>query len=94
MKENPRTVSILTRSGEVVGEGVAGLFVQQATTKQPLPPESDHSGLHDARRHLVRIEEVVLEIPHGRPVGAAESALLRAFASSCVIGLGGTGSAV
>ena len=56
---SPRKGGLAVR--RVVGEGVAdskaGLFVQQAATKQALPPESDLSGFHGARR----VQEITTE---------------------------------
>ena len=54
-KEDPRTC-VFSPSGlavrRVVGESVAGLFVQQleAATTQALPPDSDHSRIHNTGR--------------------------------------------
>ena len=56
-REDPRTCVFSPRKGglavrRVVGESAAGLFVQQlkAATTQALPPESDHSRIHDTGR--------------------------------------------
>ena len=54
-REDPRTC-VFSPSGlavrRVVGESVAGLFVQQleAATTQALPPDSDHSRIHNTGR--------------------------------------------